>query len=288
MTDVFAESKYAGNQLATFLDGSTLSDEEMLQITREINFSETTFILPNDGKDGGYRVRIFTPGGEVDFAGHPTLGTAFVIRKYLIQNNADRVVLNLNVGQVPVTWLDPEDENSQLFMRQIEPSFGEQLDAGLLADVLGLPSEAMDTKWPVEVVSTGLPQIMIPLKNMDALKQIKVRNELYEELVLKMESKIILAFCPGGYTKDQALGVRVFCDHFRIPEDPATGSGAGCLAAYLVKNRYFGSDSIDIQTGQGYEIGRPSTLTLRASNQEGSIQVEVGGRVIPIAEGYWE
>jgi len=288
MTDVFAESKYAGNQLAVFLDGSSLSGEEMLQITREINFSETTFILPEEGKDGGYRVRIFTPGSEVDFAGHPTLGTAWVIRKHLIQKPVDKVVLNLNVGPVPVTWADPEDENGQGFMRQIEPTFGEQLDAGILADVLGLPSDAMDSKWPVEVVSTGLPQIMVPLKNLDALKQVKVQRDLYDELILNREAKIVLAFCPGGYTQDQALGVRVFCDYFGIQEDPATGSGNGCLAAYLVKNRYFGSDAIDIRTGQGYEIGRPSTLALRASRQEDSIQVEVGGRVVPIAEGYWE
>jgi trans-2,3-dihydro-3-hydroxyanthranilate isomerase len=288
LTDVFAESKYSGNQLATFLDGSSLSGAEMQQIAREINFSETTFILPGESPDGEFRVRIFTPGGEVDFAGHPTLGSAYVIRKYILQNHGNEVRLNLNVGQVPVTWSDPDDENSRLFMRQIEPTFGDQMDADLLADVLGLSSNAMDTKWPVEVVSTGLPQIMVPLKNMKALKQIKIRKDLYEELILKSEAKIILVFSPGGYTRDQALGVRVFCDYFGIPEDPATGSGNGCLAAYLVKHRYFGSKSIDIQTGQGYEIGRPSTLALRASNQNGRIQVEVGGRVIPIAEGLWQ
>ncbi len=287
LTDVFAESKYSGNQLATFLDGSSLSGAEMQQIAREINFSETTFILPGESPDGEFRVRIFTPGGEVDFAGHPTLGSAYVIRKHILQNHVNEVRLNLNVGQVPVTWSDPDDENSRLFMRQIEPTFGDQMDAELLADVLGLSSNAMDTKWPVEVVSTGLPQIMVPLKNMKALKQIKIRKDLYEELILKSEAKIILAFSPGGYARDQALGVRVFCDYFGIPEDPATGSGNGCLAAYLVKHRYFGSKSIDIRAGQGYEIGRPSTLALRASNRNGRIQVEVGGRVIPIAEGLW-
>lgn len=287
-TDVFAESKYAGNPLATFLDGSSLSGGEMLQITREINFSETTFILPDEGKDGGFRVRIFTPGSEVDFAGHPTLGTAWVIRQHLIRKPVDPVVLNLNVGPVPVTWPDPDDGNSPLFMEQVEPSFDEHADQKTMAGVLNLNPDDLDSRWPVQSVSTGLPHFIVAVKDLKTLKKVRVNLDLYWALINQSETKSILVFCPEGYDASQALAVRVFGDYYGVPEDPATGSGNGCLAAFLVKYRYYGSDTIDIRTGQGYEIGRPSTLVLRASKQGESIQVKVGGRVVPVAEGYWE
>lgn len=287
-TDVFAESKYAGNPLATFLDGSGLSGKEMQQITREINFSETTFILPDQGKDGAFRVRIFTPGGEVDFAGHPTLGTAWVIRNRLIRKPSEKIVLDLNVGRVPVTWGDADDVNSMLFMRQIEPSFGEQVDAEILADVLRLPPGSLDLEWPVQAVSTGLAHLIVPVKDLKALKKASIQPGLYWALVDKHEAKSILVFCPEGYESSQAVSVRVFGDYYGVPEDPATGSGNGCLAAYLAKHRYFGKPEIDILAGQGYEMGRPSTLALKSSEREGRIQVQVGGRVVPVAEGWWE
>jgi trans-2,3-dihydro-3-hydroxyanthranilate isomerase len=287
ITDVFGERKYSGNQLATFLDCDSLSDEEMQQIAREINFSETTFILSPEQKNGGYDVRIFTPGKELDFAGHPTLGTAFIIQKQIIQQPVEKVVLNLKVGQVPVSFPGKEKGDNTLWMDQIEPIFGETLDVGLMARVLSLNEDDIDTRWPVEQVSTGLPFIIVPLKSLDALKRALVVKERYLKLIEETWAQAILVFCPGGYTEQHDLGVRVFVDSFGIPEDPATGSGNGCLAGYLIKNRYFPSNTIDIQTGQGYEIGRPSLLSLRASEQDGHIKIAVGGQVIAIAEGWW-
>ena len=287
ITDVFGERKYSGNQLATFLDCDSLIDEEMQQIAREINFSETTFILSAEQKNGGYDVRIFTPGKELDFAGHPTLGTAFIIRKHIIQQPVEKVVLNLKVGQVPVSFPGKERDDNILWMDQVEPTFGETLGVGPIAGVLSLNEDDIDTRWPVEQVSTGLPFIIVPLKSLNALKRASVVKERYLKLIKESWANAILVFCPGGYTKQHDLGVRVFVDCFGIPEDPATGSGNGCLAGYLIKNRYFQSNTIDIQTGQGYEIGRPSLLSLRASKQDGHIKIAVGGQVIPIAEGWW-
>jgi trans-2,3-dihydro-3-hydroxyanthranilate isomerase len=287
LTDVFAESKYSGNQLATFLDGSSLSDDEMQKITREIHFSETTFILPNESNKEGYRVRIFTPGSEVDFAGHPTLGTASVIRKYLIGKTESRVILNLNVGAVPVDWIQLEDGTAMPFMRQKPPAFGGSVQPGRMSKVLNLDPEDIDSQWPVEIVSTGLPFFIVPLKHKAALQRIAVQAGPYEQLIRESEAKSILAFCPEGYTKDQALGVRVFPIHYGIPEDPATGSGNGCLAAWLVKNRYFETETVDVSVGQGYEMGRPSLLRLKASQIQDAIQVNVGGKVQWVAEGVW-
>lgn len=287
ITDVFAEERYSGNQLATFLDCASLSDSQMQQIAREINFSETTFILSEEQEKGGYNVRIFTPGAEVEFAGHPTLGTAYIIQRHVIKKTTREIILNLKVGQIPVSLPAEGAKDSLLWMRQAEPRFGEILDKEHLAAVLNLKEDDIDSRWPIEQVSTGLPFIIVPLKTLDALKRVEISKEAYYKLIKETWAKIILVFCRGGYTERQDLAVRVFPTCFGIPEDPATGSGNGCLAAYLVKNRYFQSAAIDIRTGQGYEIGRPSLLALRASKKNGRVEVAVGGQVIPVAQGWW-
>ena len=284
ITDVFAEIKYSGNQLATFIRCEELSDKEMQEITREISYSETTFILSGEQENGGYDVRIFTPGGEVDFAGHPTLGTAHIIRKVFIKQSVERVILNLKVGQVPVTFAE---HDQILWMSQKPPRFGDIFDAAWLAEVLQIHESDIDHDWPIEEVSTGLPHTIVPLNNMDALKRCQIHTGAYAHYIKNVEGKVILVFCPQGYDKGQTLGVRVFPVYLDIAEDPATGSGNGCLAAYLVKNRYLKSDSIDIRTGQGYEIGRPSTLYLRGKIENDQINIQVGGKVQDIAQGEW-
>lgn len=287
ITDVFAERKYSGNQLATFLNCSSLTDNEMGRIAREMNFSESTFVICEEEQpNGGYDVRIFTPGGEIDFAGHPTLGTAFIIQKHIIQRDVEKVVLNLKVGQIPVSFPAAGSEGP-LWMRQPEPTFGPTLDAEPIARVLGLDESEIDGDWPIDQVSTGLPTIIVPLKTLDALKRASVIKEYYYELVDQLWAKAVLIFSPERYNEQHDLSVRVFVDYYGIPEDPATGSGNGCLAAYLVKHRYFGASAIDIKTGQGYEIGRPSLLLLRAKEGDGHLEIAVGGRVLPIARGRW-
>ena len=280
IVDVFAETKYSGNQLAVFRNAAGLSTDEMQTIAREMHFSETTFILSDAPRAGGYDVRIFTPGSEVPFAGHPTLGTAYVIQREIIGEPAERVTLNLKVGPIRVTVRE-----DILWMRQNEPEFDGGLGASVVAKVLGLEGDEIDRRFPVQQVSTGLPHIIVPLVGMEALRRIKVAADRYWQLVEDTWAKAILVFCPGGYDERHDLGVRMFADYYGVPEDPATGSGNGCLAAYLVKHCYFGKDSIDIRTGQGFEIGRPSLLYLRAERKEGCIDVQVGGRVVKVAEG---
>ncbi len=287
ITDVFAEERYSGNQLATFLDCASLPDSQMQQIAREINFSETTFILSEEQKKGGYDVRIFTPGAELEFAGHPTLGTAFIIQRQIIQKPAKEIILNLKVGQIPVSFPAEGAEDSLLWMRQAEPRFGEILQVGPISRVINLEEEDIDSRWPIEQVSTGMPFIIVPLKTLDALRRVTISKGSYDKLIKETWAKTLLVFCRGGYTEQHDLAVRVFPLYFGIAEDPATGSGNGCLAAYLVKNRYFRSTKIDICAGQGYEIGRPSLLALRASEENGRTTVAVGGQVIPVAQGWW-
>jgi trans-2,3-dihydro-3-hydroxyanthranilate isomerase len=285
ITDVFGEKRYSGNQLATFLPEEEMSKGEMQSIAREINFSETTFILSDRERDGGFDVRIFTPGEEVPFAGHPTLGTAFIIDKHLRQGRKQPTILNLQIGQVTVRF---DEENGVLWMRQKAPEFGKHLEARPVAEALGLSPADIDARWPIEEVSTGLPQIIVPLKSLSRLKAINIKKERMEDLMRGKWGQTLVAFTSEAYREDEGVAVRVFPAPWHgIPEDPATGSGNGCLAAYLVKHRFFGTDEIDLRAGQGYEVGRPSKLYLKARAHKEGIEVEVGGKVIQVAEGRW-
>jgi trans-2,3-dihydro-3-hydroxyanthranilate isomerase len=290
IVDVFAEEKYSGNQLAVILKTQPLSDDEMQRIAREINYSETTFILSGEGRNGGYDVRIFTPEREVPFAGHPTLGTAYIIQHEVIGKKPfETIVLNLKIGRIPVTP-DPVAGNgppaAPLWMEQIPPTFAETLTPAMLAPVLGLKVQDIDRRFPIEVVSTGLPFIIVPLKSLAAVKQCRINQDKYLRLIEPLSAKAILVFAPETYHRENHLNVRVFVGYYGIPEDPATGSANGCLAGYLVKHRYFGQDEINIQVEQGYEIKRPSLIYLKAKRVElDEISIFVGGKVILVAKG---
>ncbi len=283
--DVFAEEKYAGNQLAVVRDAGGLSDGQMQKIAKEMNYSETTFILSQQERNDGYDVRIFTPEIEVPFAGHPTLGTAFVIQQEIIKKPVETVNLNLKVGQIPVTFNYDDQQPGILWMKPIEPVFGEVFDAAEVEQILTIEKEDIDERFPVQSVSTGIPFVFVPLKTLDAVKRAKVFKDKLFDWIKDREAKVIFVFCPETYNRENDMNVRLFADAYGIPEDPATGSANSCLAAYLVKHRYFGSDRIDIRVEQGYEIGRPSLLYLKAEDNDGKIDVSVGGKVVMVAKG---
>lgn len=285
IVDVFAEEKYAGNQLAVFRDAKDISDTEMQQIAREINYSETTFILAQEKRNCGYDVRIFTPEEELPFAGHPTLGTAYVIQREIITEPVETIILNLKVGQIPVTLSYSGEQIDILWMKQNAPTFDRVFDTGPIAQILNLDKSDIDDRFPTQEVSTGLPFIIIPLKTLGALKRAKVARDKYFELIKDTAAKGLFIFCPQTYNRQNDLSVRAFLDYYGVPEDPACGSGAGCLAGYLVKYRYFGKDKIDIRVEEGYEIGRPSLLFLRAEDKQKRIDVSVGGGVVMVATG---
>jgi trans-2,3-dihydro-3-hydroxyanthranilate isomerase len=283
--DVFAEEKYSGNQLAVFLDAAEFTDLEMQTLAREMNYSETTFIITDNIEPDGYPVRIFTPAEEVPFAGHPTLGTAYAIQKEIIKNPIDRLLLKLKVGDIPVSFSYQDDTIDSLWMVQKEPIFGEKFDSSVLAEMLSLEIDDIDERFPVQEVSTGLPFIIVPLKNLEAIKKAMVKREKFFDFIASRSVKSLLVFCPDTYSPQNQLNVRVFVDYFGIPEDPATGSANGCLAGYLVKYRYFNDTRIDVRVEQGFEIDRPSHLYLKAAENAGKIKVEVGGKVVPVAKG---
>jgi len=281
IVDVFAEKKYAGNQLAVFREAGKLSSKEMQQLARETNFSETTFILKDEPHKGGFDVRIFTPNEEVPFAGHPTLGTAHVIRDEILGGKGDALTLNLKVGKIPVTFA----KDGYIWMKQVEPEFGKLHPAAVVAAMLNLPVNEIDERFPVQEVSTGLPFFIVPLKSLSALKAAKVDRDRYFTFIKDSRAKGILVFCPQAHEAGNDISVRVFVDYFGVPEDPATGSGNGCLAGYLVKHRFFGTERIDLRSEQGFEIGRPSLLLLKAEATATGIDIAVGGKAVIVAKG---
>ncbi|MES1025564.1 PhzF family phenazine biosynthesis protein [Gloeocapsa sp. BRSZ] len=284
IVDVFAEEKYAGNQLAVFIELGVLSTQQMQKIAKEMNYSETTFITSLELQEGGYAVRIFTPEQELPFAGHPTLGTAYILQKE-INFRVEQIILNLQVGQIPVTLHYLDESIEELWMQQKQPTFHQTFTAETLAPVLNLDLDEMDSRYPIQEVSTGIPFIIVPLKKLSSIKRIKINRDKYFELVEQTQAKAILTFCPETNKPENDLAVRMFADAVGVPEDPATGSANGCLAGYLVKYSYFNTDSIDVRVEQGYEIGRPSLLLLKAEKNEAGIKVFVGGKVIMVAQG---
>ncbi len=285
IVDVFAEEKYGGNPLAVVMNAVDLTDALMRRISRELNYSETTFVLSDKERDDGYDVRIFTPQLELPFAGHPTLGTAYVIREAIVRKPVDRLKLNMKIGPVPVVFDRRGRDAEVIWMQQQRPSFGQILDPGRISEVLNLAGEEIDERFPVQEVSTGLPFIIVPLKSLDSVKKARIDRDKYFDLIKTMEAESILIYCPDTYHRENDLNVRVFSEAHGVPEDPATGSGNGCLAGYLVEHGYFNKDDINIRVEQGYEIGRPSLLLLRAAKRAGGMEIHVGGRVIMVARG---
>ncbi|AGK52861.1 PhzF family phenazine biosynthesis protein [Bacillus sp. 1NLA3E] len=284
IVDVFSQRKYTGNQLAVFKNAENISDSEMQQIAKEINFSETTFILSDTKKDDGYDVRIFTPNEEVPFAGHPTLGTAYIIQNEILEEPLEKLILNFKAGQIPVTF---DNQEEILWMKQNKPTFGRILDTNKVSDILNIDKEYIDDRFPIQEVSTGLPVIVVPLKSLEAVKKVRINKEKYFELINHTEAKAIMVFSPETYNSENDLNVRDFADYYGVPEDSATGSANGCLASYLVKYRYFEKNKINISVEQGYEIKRPSLLFLQATDDNGEISIYVGGKVEKIAQGEW-
>lgn len=283
--DVFARKRFEGNQLAVFPDGAGLSDDEMQSLAREIHFSETTFILSGQANESGWPVRIFTPAREIPFAGHPTLGTAYVIWDRFLGRKPEEVKLDLKVGVVPVAV---EEKGERLVMTQVPPTFGAAVERAAAAGVLGLAEADIDDRFPAQEVSTGLPFVIVPVRTLAAMQSIKVNLAEYYRLTDRLEAKAVLAFSPETIDPQCRLHVRVFCDYYDVPEDPATGSANGCLCAWLVKHRYLGKSEFAIHTEQGVEMKRPSLLYLQGTEKHDGILVRVGGGVVVAGRGEFE
>lgn len=282
IVDVFAENKYEGNQLAVCLPDENIEQEEMQAIAKETNFSETTFIMSGLQENGGYDVKIFTPDSEIPFAGHPTIGTAFIIQQLFEDHKAAEIKLNLKVGQVPVVF-----ENQYAWMTQNQPVFGTEIDVETIAKSLQIDIEDINNDYPVQVVSTGLPSIIVNLKTLDAVNRCKVNHQVYDEMLEKIGDANLLVFTEETIHPENDLHARVFMFTSGHLEDPATGSANGNLAGYLLKHNFFNKNNISYSVEQGYSIGRPSLLKIKAKKNDDNFLIQVGGSIFVIAEGKW-
>lgn len=288
--DVFSSQRLQGNPLAVFTDARGLSDDEMQAIARETNLQETTFILPRDPaveRTQGIKVRIFVPGQEIPFAGHPTLGTATVIRNRALAAKrgsavARQVVLDLKVGRIPVTFAN--DAAGALFgeMRQNDPVFGRIHDRETVARLVGIRASDIGDEAPIQTVSTGLAFVIVPLKELQTLQKLRPHQE--EIAAYFAHEGLTWFYYVTRDTRDPSVGLRargIYPDG----EDPATGSAAGCTAAWMVRYGVAPSDQ-RVHLEQGVEIQRPSHIFIRAERDGEKVHdVRVGGNAIEIAEG---
>lgn len=280
--DVFTARPLEGNPLAVFPDADGLSDQEMQAIAREMNLSETTFVFRREDsieRQRGVRVRIFTVQEELPFAGHPTLGTAFALRG---SAQAPEIKLDLNVGTIPVRFEDPPDQPGFGEMTQKDPEFGATHDRNTIAQVTGIPAEDIDPELPVQTVSTGVPFTILPLRNLEAARRLRIDQSRAAEYLDRYQGKFF--FCVTRECVDPAarLHARMV---FYNGEDPATGSAAGCAAAWMVEHALVKPDERFLLE-QGLEMKRPSRIFLRASRRNDRVvNVRVGGNVVEVLRG---
>lgn len=284
--DVFSERPLEGNSLAVFSDARGLSDAEMQLIAKEMNLSETTFILPRDPEtehERGVRVRIFTVQEELPFAGHPTLGTAFALRG---ASDATQVTLELNVGKVPVKFEDSPGQPRFGEMTQVDPVFGIQHEREAVARAIGLRVDDFDPSLPIETVSTGLAYTVTPLKSLEVIQNLRLELSRADEYLERTGGKFFYFVARETVDPKARLHARML---FYNGEDPATGSAAGCTAAWMVAHRVAEPDE-RVLIEQGIEMKRPSRIFVRASshNRGGDnriVNVRVGGHAMEVMRG---
>jgi trans-2,3-dihydro-3-hydroxyanthranilate isomerase len=296
--DVFAKKAFGGNPLAVFPDGRNLNPKEMQLITKEMNLSETTFVFPpTKGSGADFRVRIFVPDKEIPYAGHPTIGTFYVLARegrIKLKDGITTVKMEVRAGVMPVEIHSNRGIIEKVVTVQNAPEFGEVFDdVGPFAKALSLDSADFDRrKMPIQLVSTGLPWAICPVRTREAVERATGNATAFQELarilpkdVLDLYVTCLEPFDASSTTHSRGLSLV----GRNIVEDPATGSASGCLGAYLVHRRLVPAKRlVRIVNEQGYEIGRPSKVEIQvATTVKGDIDsVRVGGTTVPVMDGF--
>ena len=274
LLDVFTDRAFGGNQLAVFLDGRGISDELMARIANELQLAETTFVLPPTSADADRRVRIFTPAKELPFAGHPTAGTA-----YVIADGRDGVVrLEEGVGTIRVTL-----DGGFVQMTQLVPTFtATTVTRSTAAAALSLAEDEVRADIPLEVGSSGVAFVFVPLRDLDAVRRARHRAGVLAEN--------LYVFAMGGDLPGSAVHGRMFGAAVGIAEDAASGSAQGPLGAYLVRHRLVpAAPTVRIRSEQGFEMGRPSILEIEIDSAGDAITgARVGGRCVSMGGGWFD
>jgi trans-2,3-dihydro-3-hydroxyanthranilate isomerase len=288
--DVFTDQALAGNQLAVFLDGRALSTERMQTIAREMNFSESTFILPPEAAGTDVRMRIFTPTNELPMAGHPTIGSTFALAHTgTISARQPCFVFGLGVGPVPVDLEWDGDRLRFAWMTQLKPEFGPAIEAReAVAAAIGLEIGDLARDLPIQQVSTGLPFLFVPIRSRDAVDRASSDVTAHRRLMSSIGVDLgifLFAVLPPGSA--ETAYSRMFAPTFGMIEDPATGSASGALGCYLVRHRLVtGDNATRMVSLQGVAMGRPSRIHIAIDSRGDEIvSVKVGGTAVLVARG---
>lgn len=293
--DVFTSQPFGGNPVAVFPDADGLTDDELQQIAREMNLSETVFVFPPSDPAAVARLRIFTPTQEIPFAGHPVLGTFYVLAqlgRISIQEPVTSVVQECNIGLFSVELHAEQSRVVRVVMSQPKPEFLDPIDAVddvyLIGGALSLPKHVIaDTKWPLQVVSTGLPVLIVPVRTLTAVRSINPDASAIINVCERFGANGIMVFTTVTVESFASVHARMFAPKIGILEDPATGSAGGALGAYLVQNGVVEvGPTTNILIEQGYEIDRPSRIFVQVESDDDVIQgVKVGGHCVMVVEG---
>jgi trans-2,3-dihydro-3-hydroxyanthranilate isomerase len=294
IVDVFTDRAFGGNPLAVVTNGRGISSELMQSIAKELNLSETTFVLPPESAENDYKVRIFTPGSELPMAGHPTVGTSFVLaREHMIPLGGERVTITLEegVGPIPVEITFRDGVPDLIWMQQPRPTFGPRLDdRAAVAEMLSLAPEDLDETLPIEVVSCGVPFLYVPLKSLAAARSTRLRLDVWERNPQAAGVNGVFVFTKETELAGSTVHSRMFAPGLGITEDPATGAASGPLGCYLVRHKLFPeARRAEFTSEQGIEMGRPSIVKIVVEQDAGEIKsVRVGGQCVFMGEGYLE
>jgi trans-2,3-dihydro-3-hydroxyanthranilate isomerase len=293
--DVFTEVVFGGNPLAVFPEADGLSVDEMQKIAREMNLSETAFVLKPTAPNADTWVRFFTPSAELPMAGHPTIGTHVVLAsegRYEITGPVTRIFQQIGVGVLPVDLItDGNGLTDRAVMTQDEARHGGVFeDRGKLAQALGLELADIHPELPAQVYSTGLPDLLIPVASLEAIQRISLDVGLFNEIVRSMSVTGAEVFTLEPIDKAHHVHVRNFSPLLGVYEDPATGSVAGALGAYLLGKGVLPyeveASTTHIVIEQGYEMGRPALIEVEVDINQGAVtQVRVGGQVVIVIHG---
>ncbi len=290
--DVFTTRRFGGNPLAVLPDARGLTDAQMLAITREFNYSETVFVLPPDDARHERRLRIFTPGGEVPFAGHPTVGTAYLLAvtgALFLRSEETTVIFEEGVGPVPVIIRVEHGTPvfAQLSVAQLPTVVMADLDVAAVAAILSLtPDDLLGDPYLPEAVSCGLPFLFVPVRDRGAVARARVRLESWEETLRGTPGSEVMVFAMDAEADDVDVHARVFVPGLSVPEDPATGSACAALGGYLAMRTPRDDGTLRWTVEQGVEMGRPSLLEIEVDKAGGAVTaVRVGGAAVQVMEG---
>jgi len=291
IADVFTEKQFGGNQLAVFTDGSGLDTETMQNIAREMNYSETTFLLPPE-HGGDFRIRIFTPGQELPFAGHPIVGTGYVIVAEKMKQPSEPVTsvkLEAGVGPIAVEVRVESGRPGRSTMTQPLPEVrGVYSNIEALAKALSLDASLIDEKLPIETVYNGIAVMIVPLTTRAAIESIQLDGGALARISNEVGAQTVLTFTRETVSPESTVHCRVFAPAAGVGEDAATGSANGPLGAYLVRHKLVPVQATTkIVSEQGFEMKRPSILHIDVDvdQSEGVSGVRVGGGVVISGRG---